>query len=140
MTHLGVVRHDRQQHRKLVTTEAGRSAELADAAGNASGHLFEQRIAGGVTHGVVHGLEVVEVDEEHGQVGTGLQAVAQGALQSVLEERLVGEPGQGVVEGPVRELVLQELAVGDIPEAVDPSDQLPRDQLGPATARRPGRP
>ena len=84
-----------------------------------------------VAEGVVHCLEVVEVDEEHGQVGAGTGAASQGVIEPVLKERLVGEPGQRVMKGPVGELVFQELAVGDVSKAVDPSHDLPVDALGP---------
>ena len=46
----------------------------------------------------------------------------QGVLEPVLEQGLVGQSGQGVVEGSVLELVLQADAVGDVAEAPDPAD------------------
>ena len=47
---------------------------------------------------------------------------ARACVEAVLEQRLVGQPRQGVVEGPVLELVLQADAVGDVAEAPDPPD------------------
>ena len=55
----------------------------------------------------------------------------QGVFESVLEQCFVGQAGQGVVEGPVLELVLQSDAIGDVAEAPDSTDDLVVHRLRP---------
>ena len=124
-------RHVLDQHRELVTTETGGRVRRLQHVDEGGGDPPEQLVPLAVSEAVVHGLEVVEVEKEHGEVGVGALHAGQGMLEAVLEERLVGQPGQGVVKGAVGELVLEHLAVGDVPEAVDPADDLPPDALGP---------
>ena len=62
---------------------------------------------------VVDGLEVVEVEEEHGGVA---RTHDERVLDAVGEERPVREPGQRVVEGLVAELLLGLPARGDVEE------------------------
>ena len=57
-------------------------------------------------------LEVVQVDEQHGQVA--LARAGQGVLDPLGEQGPVGQAGQRVVERLVDELGLQLLAVGDV--------------------------
>ena len=52
-----------------------------------------------------------------------------GVVDAVAEQRLVGEPGQRVVERLVRELVLQPAVLGDVAEAPHPPDDLAVDAL-----------
>ncbi|GAC1324011.1 MAG: hypothetical protein NVSMB13_04760 [Mycobacteriales bacterium] len=72
-----------------------------------SGSLDEQLVADLVTEGVVHALEPVEVEEQHGHrllAGPGPQ---QALLEPVLEQRPVGQPGERVVEGLVLKAFLR---------------------------------
>ena len=96
--------------------------EGAEATGELRRNPFEQLVTFPVSQAVVHRLEIVEVDEQHRQVGARQADPGQGVLEPVLEERLVGQSGQGVVEGPVLQLVFQADAIGDVAEAPDPTD------------------
>ncbi len=74
-----------------------------------------------MTEGVVDRLEVVQVHEQHGDgVGVAGQAL-QRMLHAISEERPVGEPGDRVVEGLMRELLLEGLALGDVSRVEDDS-------------------
>ena len=119
------------QDGELVPAETGRRVEGPQALGEIGGHALEQLISFPVAQAVVHRLEVVEVDEEHGQVGAREADAGQRVFEAVLEQRLVGQSGQRVVEGPVLELVLQADAVGDVTEAPDTPDHDAVDRLGP---------
>ena len=125
-------RHVLNEDGELVTAEPCCGVERPQAARRGS---FATRLSKlvplSVAQAVVHRLEVVEVDEEHGQMRAGLADASQGVLEPVLEQRLVGQAGQGVVEGPVFELVLQPDAVGDVAEAPDPADDLAVHRLRP---------
>ena len=73
-------------------------------------------VAAGVAEGVVDQLELVQVDEEDGEVGTPLHRHEELALELVVEERAVAEAGERVVVGQPVELGLGRLAVGDVGE------------------------
>ena len=70
---------------------------------------------------VVDGLELVEVEEEHGERFVAAVGSGQRLPQAIGEERPIGKPGQGVVEGLVLKLLLERLAVGDVGEEAGPS-------------------
>ena len=58
-----------EQHGELVAAETRRGVRRARAVGQAGGRGAQQLVAGGVADAVVDGLEAVEVDEEHAQLG-----------------------------------------------------------------------
>ena len=60
---------------------------------------------------VVHGLEVVEVDEEHGELRVGRSGIARELLEAFTEPDPVGEAGQRIVVREVIESVLEQLGV-----------------------------
>ena len=101
-----------QQHRELVAAQAGRGVGRAQAALEPPGGRDQQLVAGGVAEAVVDVLEVVQVDEQDGQVA--LARAGQGVLDPLGEQGAVGQAGQPVVEGLVDELGLQLLAVRDV--------------------------
>jgi hypothetical protein len=67
------------------------------------------RSPGAVAHAVVDHLEVVEVDEEHGEAAAGAVGPGERVAHPVVEHRPVGEVGELVVEGLVLELRRQRL-------------------------------
>ena len=88
-----------EQHGELVAAEARRGVRRARAVGQARGRGAQELVAGGVADAVVDGLEAVEVDEEHAQLGLAAGRHVERVLEAVEEERAVGQPGQRVVEG-----------------------------------------
>ena len=117
------------QHRELVAAEPRRGVADADAAHEPLAHDLQQRVARGVAEAVVHGLEVVEVDEQHGEVAAVALEPRRRVLDAVAEQRLVREPGERVVERLVRELVLEPAVLGDVAEAPHPADDFAVDAL-----------
>ena len=83
---------------------------VVDALGD--GH--EQLIAGGVTEAVVDRLEVVHVEEEHGDPARLAHPAGQRVLHPIREQRAVGKARERVVEGAVGELILELLAVAHV--------------------------
>ena len=80
----------------------------------APGHRHQELVAHGVAQAVVDELEVVEVQEQHGQRRQRPRRPGQGVLEAVPEQGPVGQPAQGVVEGLVLQLLLQALALGHV--------------------------
>ena len=63
---------------------------------------------------VVDGLEVVEVDEQHGDVGEAALRTHERVLDAIREQRAVREVGDRIMEGLVLELVLEGLALAHV--------------------------
>ena len=105
-----------QQDGELVAAEAGDDVARSQDAAQPLGHAAEEAIAGAVAERVVDDLEVVEVDEQHGDAPLG----AQRAAQAREEELAVGQARERVVVGLPGELVLGEPALGDVDAVADP--------------------
>ncbi len=56
-------RASRQQQRKFIATHAGHRVRIAHGFAHQLRHFAQQAVAGLVAAGVVHGLEVIQVDE-----------------------------------------------------------------------------
>ena len=83
--------------RELVAAEPGDHVVLPNARREALRDHREQLVAGGVAQAVVDRLEVVEVDEEHGEVLAALLAQPRELRDPFGEPNAVGEPGERVV-------------------------------------------
>ena len=98
------------QESELVAPHPGSQIGRAQALLQAGGHRRQHAVADLMTDAVVDGLEVVQIDEEHGEhgaVGTALQRL----LCPLHEQAPVGQTRQGVVGG----LVLQPVPQGAHP-------------------------
>ena len=68
--------------------------EIAHAFLQPRRNLFEQRIAGGMAERIVHVLEAVEIEPEHGhQVAVALGA-GDGAVEMLAELQTIGKAGE----------------------------------------------
>jgi hypothetical protein len=103
-----------EQHGELVATEARRGVARADALVQALRELQQHGVAGGVAEAVVDRLEVVEVHEDHGQAGALAPCARERVPHPLHEQRAVGEVRDGVMEGLVRELFLEGLALAHV--------------------------
>ena len=86
---------------------------LADEAAQAVGNDLQQLVAGGMAEGIVHRLELVEVEMMHRHHLLVL-VVAHRLLQPLVEQRAVGEIGQAVVMRHVLDLDLGLALLGDV--------------------------
>ena len=91
-------------------------------AAQAAGEGDEQLVADLVAEAVVDALEVVEVEEEHDRAAVG---AAERGLDLLGEQRAVGEPGERVVVGAVREAVA---VLGELPHRLLEPVVLERDR------------
>ena len=73
-------------------------------AGEPLGRDDQQRVADGVAEAVVDRLEVIEIEEEHGDRRPLAGPARQRVAHAVLEQRAIGEAGQRIVERLVGEL------------------------------------
>ena len=119
-----------EQDRELVAAEPGGGVGRADACRDALSHLEQDPVADGVTEAVVDGLEVVEIDEQHGHAHAVAQRPRDRVADALVEQRPIGEVGDGIVEGLVGELLLERLALGDVAAVEhDPADRAVGQQI-----------
>jgi hypothetical protein len=118
------------EDRELVAAEPSGRVALAEAAHDPLTHDTEQVVAGRVPEAVVDGLEVVEVDEQYGELTAVPLQPRRGVIDPITEERLVGQPRQRVVERLMDQLALQATVLGHVAEAPHPADDLTTDPLG----------
>lgn len=111
------------QDDELVAPETGDRVVRSDDRLEAGRHLDEHLVAGGVARGVVDGLEVVEVEEDHGGPRGAPAHGLERVLEPVEEERPVRQPRQRVVQSLMGERLLGLDLAADVPrDAVGPHD------------------
>ena len=108
-----------QQQHELVTTESGQTIPLSHQPLEAARHLLEQPVAGGMTEGVVDGLEVIEVDEQQSADQVLAARLAECLGQGLVELAAIGQTGQLVVIGEILDAALRRLTLGDVFEEDD---------------------
>ena len=101
------------QDGELVAAEPADGVVLAQAAAQPAGDLAQQPVAGAVAEAVVDHLEVVQVDEQHGQAAAVAARPGQRVADPVVEQGPVGQVGEAVVEHLVLELGGQGVALGE---------------------------
>ncbi len=113
-----------QQQGELVATHAGHGVVVIDTAQQALGHVLEHTVAGGVAEGVVDRLETVQVEEHQHHPGLLPLGLLQRVVQAVLEQRAVGQVGQGVVVRQAVDALLAGLALADVGEEAHVAGQV----------------
>ena len=106
---------------ELVAAEACDRVGRPDRGAETGCDLPQDAVAGRVAEAVVDGLELVEVDEHDRDRRSGALGAGERMLDTIREERPVGEVRHGVVEGLVGELLLEHLALADVAAVQDDS-------------------
>ena len=113
-----------EQDGELVAAEPRSGVLGTQAAGQPLRGRAQQLVADRVAEAVVDRLEVVEIDEHHGELTVVAPGARERQCEAILEQRPVGEAGEIVVERLVAELLLERDALGDVTEVEqDPVDQ-----------------
>jgi hypothetical protein len=103
-----------QQHRELVATHARDGVRGPQGAGQHLTDLLQHHVAGFVAERIVQLFEAIQVQDQQRPV----RAIAFGRqhqlLQPIVQQRPIGEAGQGVVQRMVLELGLHLATVGDV--------------------------
>ncbi len=108
----GAVAHD--QRGELVAAQPRGGVPGPYGFGQSAGGLDQQLVPRLVPDGVVHLLEAVQVDVEHGGARIGGAAAGQRLADPFGEQRPVGQVGERVVRGVVLQLGLEADAFGDV--------------------------
>jgi hypothetical protein len=111
------------EHRELVAAQPGQGVPGRERRPQSARDLHQESVPAGVPEGIVDRLEVVEVDQQHGDLPTGLHGLGEGPTHHGEEHRAVRQAGQVVVEGvplqfrfAVDRLEAQLLGVEDLAE------------------------
>ena len=102
----GDIREVLTEHDELIAPEPSNGVAHAHDVADALRGLAEQHVAGLVSQAVVHHLEVVEIQEEHSQRAAPSSDEVDRVLGAVEQEDAIGEVGESIVRGLVRELSL----------------------------------
>ncbi|MNM42014.1 hypothetical protein D3C81_528440 [compost metagenome] len=94
-----------QQH-ELVAAYARQRVLTVQVPTQARRHRLEQQVADMVAEGIVDRLEPVQIDEHQRKATALLRHFANGLLDTVGQQRAVGQRGQGVVQGQLREFLV----------------------------------
>ena len=108
-----------QEHDELVTPHPGDEVGFTNSGAEPLGDDPQRLIADAVTHRVVDGLEVVEVDVGDSRGVAVTLGARELALELLGEQEAVGEPGQVVVVGEVADHLFGVHAVGDVADGRD---------------------
>ena len=111
---LAGIRYAVEEDGELVATEPRDRVARADRSLEAAPDFLKDRVAGRMAEAVVDGLEVVEVDEHDSDRRAAATRALDGVVDSVGEQRAVGEARHGVVERLVGELILELLPLADV--------------------------
>ena len=103
-----------QDEAELVAAEARHRVFGAHAALQALRHLAQQQVTCRVAVQVVHGLEAIEIQVEHGGAPAMAARRVEHLRKAVLEQQPVGQASEGVVARIVGQACLQVLARGDV--------------------------
>jgi hypothetical protein len=128
---------------EFVAAFARHRVDFAHAGDEPSRDILEDEVAGVVAEGVVHQLEAVEVEEEHGDVALLAARGHDRLRQAVLHEPAVGQPGERVVVRHVVDRALGIEALGDVlhqrGETDDLADRIDERRVVPLAVDRAGR-
>jgi hypothetical protein len=103
-----------EQHRELVAPESRDRVAASRRVQQDGRHALQHAVARCVALGVVDGLEVIQVDEQHADSLGIAGAVCQRMVDAIAKERAVGKSRQGIVERLVKQLGLERLALRDV--------------------------
>ena len=104
----------REQHGELVAAEPRQQIGLAQPLAEHRGDRADQLVPCRMAEGVVHVLEVVEVQQQHGALASVARVPREVRLELVLEAAPVGEAGERIMVGEVLEPALEALALRDV--------------------------
>jgi hypothetical protein len=118
------VAHVLEQHGEFVTTEASQQVARAQRLLQPFCHRDQQLVARVVAEAVVDQLEAVDVSEEHRVRLVASARTPDRVIEVIEEEATVRQGRERVVERVLRELLLEDLALGDVPERDHGADRL----------------
>src|SRR5450756_727978 len=114
---------------ELLPSPSGDDVTGAQLGADGGDKVFQEYVTGGMAVGVVVGLEVVNVDDDDGERGTGAVGASQLAVHLLVPAATIRSPGEGVPARLRREQ-------GDHIGAVDRGAYFRSEQLDQVQRRR----
>ncbi len=108
------------QDRELIAAEARDEVAVANAVPEPARDGFEEQVPDRMAEQIVHLLEAIEVETEHGEALAAPHPHLH-LRQLLLESRAIAQPRQRIVMRQLRDLRLGAAAVGDILVGRDPA-------------------
>ena len=104
-----------QEDGELIAAEAGERVLGIEVTAQPAAEREQHAVADDEAEALVHVLEAVDVDEEHGgTVGLALAGAGDGALQAIHEQLAVGKAGQAVMHRVVDQPLMGALEIGHV--------------------------
>src|SRR5665647_1881913 len=85
-----------QGESELLPAPSGDDVASAQLGADGGDKVFQEYVTGGMAVGVVVGLEVVNVDDDDGERGTGAVGASQLAVHLLVPAATIRSPGEGV--------------------------------------------
>jgi len=104
----------RQQGSELVTPLTGKGVAGTHAVAQALGNVFQQFVTFGMSMGVVHQLEAIQVDEQDRQHRVVSFGLGNGQFETVPEQSPVRQMGKMIVQGLKIDRIFGKLAFRDV--------------------------
>src|SRR5262249_25376451 len=114
---------EQDEQGKLVAAETGRNVDFTDGRLDAGRHLPEKDVAGMMAIGIVHTLEVVEIELENGEFVADASQPRQALLDFFSKQAPVGQIRERIIESEALDLSLRVLPLGDV---IDERNQILR--------------
>jgi hypothetical protein len=104
----------RQDDRELVAPKSRNGVTRAHCATQSMRDLLQQQVTVVMAERIVHVLEAVEVHHQQGQATLVAMRARDRRGKPILEQRAIGEIGEGVVQRLMLQRILPALALGDV--------------------------
>jgi len=99
---------------ELVASQPRNRVALTDGSLDSRGDFLQQLVSGRVPQRIVDGLEMVQVDIQHGELAGAMPHLGETLFEALLELEPVRQPGQGVVRRHFLDLLFGSTTHGDV--------------------------
>ncbi len=104
----------RQHQQEFVAPGTGHGVRRAHLGNQPPRHLAQQEIAHRMPQGIIDVLEVVQIQHHHRQPRLVALRLLNGRSQTILQQAAIGQMGQGIGIGQLRDVFFRALALGDV--------------------------
>ncbi len=130
-----------KHHHKFISAHARDRVHIAHSGTESAGDFDQQQVARRMTVRVVEGLEIVQVQKQHGAAKPAAFSRRHGLIQPIGQQTAVGQLGQRVIKRQLTHLVFHLAALGGLArDAVKPHQFAFGIVFGPGQNLRPQQP
>ena len=106
-----------QDHHEFVPTKPAHRVARSQATAEALGDGHQQLVPHGMAMAVIDGLEVVQVEVAHRQVGAVVPGTLQFLAQALTQQGAIGQAGERILVGQLTQLLVDQPAFEPLGEA-----------------------